>query len=114
MLKSAVANFLVIAVMFSALTLPVWAKRAAPPVVKPVVVGGIKYIAPNDQGTLGHIQAIKVKTGKKLWDQAIYRVKLQPNLEADVQWVFIKSMQVKGDRLLVVNEKDQKFTFPLR
>ncbi len=114
MLKSKVTKLFLTALIGISLTLPALAKRTPAPVVQPVTVSGIKYVAPNDQGTLGHIQAIDVKTGKKLWDKAIYRVKLQPKLEEDVQWVFIKSMQVKGNRLLIVNEKGQKFTLRLR
>jgi outer membrane protein assembly factor BamB len=89
------------------------AKRIAPPIVKPVVVNGIKYVAPNDQGTIGHVQAWNIKTGKKLWDKKLYQIKLDRKLETDVQWVFIQELTVNGDRLRIVNEKQQAFTVKL-
>jgi hypothetical protein len=108
------ARILTATLLMLAIASPALAKRLPPPVVKPVIAQGIKYIAPNDQGTIGHVQAFDLKTKKKIWDKVIYRVKLRRTLEEDVQWVFIKSLEVKGDRLLVVNEKGQKYAVRLR
>ncbi len=47
-------------------------------------------------------------------DRVIYRVKLRRTLKEDVQWVFLKSLEVKGDRLLVANEKAKNIAVQLR
>ena len=44
------------------------AKRTAPVNVAPVVYEGIRYVAPNDDGRRGYIEAWNVETNKKLWD----------------------------------------------
>ena len=43
------------------------AKRTAPVHVDPVVYEGIRYVAPNDDGRRGYIEAWNVGTNKKVW-----------------------------------------------
>jgi hypothetical protein len=106
-------RWFVLAVCFTFLALSpgtVLAKRMGPKPVAPVEVNGVKFLAPNESGREGHIEAHDLKTGEKLWDALIYTVTIDPNLEEDVQWVFITRLEVKGDLLRVTNEKDQTFT----
>ena len=91
-----------------------WAKRAAPQPVTPVVHNGVKYVAPNETGREGKVEARDEKTDKKLWDVVIYKVKIDPNLETDVQWVFITKLDLRGEILLVTNEKNERFTLDLK
>jgi len=91
-----------------------WAKRAGPKAVAPVVHNGVKYVAPNENGREGKIEARNEKTGKKLWDVVVYTIKIDPNLEEDVQWVFITELAVRGNSLLVTNEKNEQFTVDLK
>ena len=91
-----------------------WAKRAGPKSVAPVIHDGVKFVAPNNNGREGKVEARGEKTGEKLWDVVVYTVKIDPNLEADVQWVFITGLAVRGNTLLVTNEKNEQFTLDLK
>ena len=69
-----------------------FAKRLPAVKVDPVFYSGIRYIAPNDDGRRGYIEAWNLGTNKKLWELTIFTNGIDPNLEADVQWVFIKAL----------------------
>jgi hypothetical protein len=82
----------------------VLAKRAAPAKVEPVVQQGVRYVAPNDDGRRAYIEAWDVSTNKKQWDLIVFTNRIDPKLEEDVQWVFIKTLQVREGMLIVVSE----------
>ena len=44
----------------------------------------------------------------------VYEIRVNPFLEKDVQWVFIKSMKLEGDRLVVVDEKGKEHEVDLK
>lgn len=96
-----------------------YAKRAAPKEVPPVTFQGVKYSAPpwgylnerNQNG--GYIEANSLKTGKLLWALRIYEVKYDPNLESDVQDVFITSLKIVDGNLEILNEAGDKFVVDL-
>lgn len=90
-----------------------WAKRAAPKPVAPVVHNGVQYTAPHASGREGKIVACDANSGKRLWELVVYTVKINPNLEEDVQWVFITGLAIKGDKLLVNNEKGVQYAVDL-
>jgi hypothetical protein len=92
-----------------ALLLPslVIAKRVAPAKVEPVVYQGVRYIAPNDDGRRAYIEAWDVQTNKKLWDLTIFTNRIDPTLEEDVQWVFIKALNFRDGALVVTSERDK-------
>ncbi|MBL8495342.1 MAG: hypothetical protein JNM37_13970, partial [Rhodocyclaceae bacterium] len=48
-------------------------------------------------------------TRRELWRQRIYEVLRDPALEADVQDVFIKTLEVVNSRLLIRNERGEVF-----
>jgi hypothetical protein len=81
--------------------------------VAPVVHQGVKYVAPNDNGRQGRIEARNEKTGEKLWDAVIYTVKIDPNLEEDVQWVFISALELRDNTLVITNEKGDRYLLDL-
>jgi len=54
-----------------------------------------------------------VRSNKLLWDRMVYRVLYKPNLEKDVQDVFIVEVRVKNGRLFVKNERSQEFEMDL-
>ena len=70
------------------------AKRLPPLKVDPVSYEGIRYVAPNDDGRRGYIEAWNVGTNKKLWELTLFTNPIDPNLEEDVQWVFIKMLNL--------------------
>jgi len=101
-----------LAVVFSSmLLLPqlTSAKRIAPAKVDPVIYEGIRYVAPNDDGRRGYVEAWNVVTNKKLWDLTIFRNRIDPNLEEDVQWVFIKGLDMHDGGLLITSESGKTY-----
>ena len=85
------------------------AKRIAPVNVVPVVYQGIRYLAPNDDGRRGYIEAWNVGTNKKLWELTIFTNVIDPNLEEDVQWVFIMALTIQDGRLMVTSERGKTY-----
>ncbi len=85
------------------------AKRLSPVDVDPVIYEGIRYVAPNDDGRRGYIEAWNVGTNKKLWELTIFTNGIDPNLEEDVQWVFIKALNIQGGRLMVTSESGMTY-----
>jgi hypothetical protein len=97
-------------------TLLAEAKRGVPTEVLPVTVGNIEYSAPHRNGThkqMGFIEARVPKSGELIWSRQIYAVKYDPDLEGDVQDVFIKSITVEGNNLIIINEKNSKYQLNL-
>ena len=97
-------------------TLLAEAKRGAPAEVLPVTVGNIEYSAPHRNGThrkMGLLEARDLKSGKLIWSRQIYAVKYDPDMEGDVQDVFIKSINVEGNSLIITNERNSKYQLDL-
>jgi len=90
------------------------AKRAQAAKVEPVVYENIRYVAPNDDGRRGYIQAWDTRTEKKLWDLTIYHNFINPFMEEDVQWVFVKKLSVEDGRLKLVDERDREYGVNLK
>jgi hypothetical protein len=90
------------------------AKRAAPPKIEPVIHDDIRYVAPNDDGRRAHIDAWDVQTNKKLWDVAVFRNRIDPKLEEDVQWVFINKLSVRDGTPLVTSERGNTYQIDLK
>ena len=114
-------NKLVITVMLAALfltaTSTVLAKRALPNDVKPITVGQIEYRVPMSTvaGEMGYVEAwdTSKEHDRLLWRRQIYAIKYDLNLERDVQDVFITSMKLKGNTMLITNESDSKYELDL-
>ena len=97
-------------------TLLAEAKRRAPAEVLPVTVGNIEYSAPHRKGThkqMGFIEARELKSGELIWSRQIYIVLYIPGLVGDVQDVFIKSITVEGNNLIITNERNSKYQLDL-
>ena len=91
-----------------------FAKRLAPVKVDPVIYEGVRYVAPNDDGRRGYIEAWNVGTNKKLWELTIFTNAIDPNLEEDVQWVFIKALTIHDGRLTVTTERGKTYQVDLK
>ena len=92
---------------------PAAAKRSMPKGVA-IVHEGVRYEAVHfGKSTEKKIQAIDIKSGAKLWELVIYKVRVDPKLERDVQEVFINSMKVDGDKLIMTNEYKEEFVVDL-
>jgi hypothetical protein len=89
------------------------AKRIAPTKVEPVIHEGIRYVAPNDDGRRAYIEAWDVQTNKRFWDLTIWANPIDPKVEEDIQWIFIKALGVRGDTLVVTSERGNTYRVDL-
>jgi hypothetical protein len=103
--------FVALALLVPSLAL---AKRVAPAKVEPVIYQGVRYIAPNDDGRRAYIEAWDVQTNKRLWDLTIFTNWIDPTLEEDVQWVFIKALNIRDGALVVTSERDKIYRVDLK
>ena len=110
-MSRSVLIFVAVALLLPSLAL---AKRVAPVMVEPVIHQGVRYIAPNDDGRRGYIEAWDVRTNKKLWDLTIFTNRIDPKLEEDVQWVFIKALNIRDGALMVTSERDKIYRVDLK
>jgi hypothetical protein len=90
------------------------AKRTAPPKVEPVIHERIRYVAPNDDGRRGYIEAWDVQTNRKLWDLTVFTNRIDPKLEEDIQWVFINKLSLYDGTLIVAPERGNSYQVDLR
>ena len=98
-------------------TLLAEAKRGVPAEVLPVTVGNIEYSAPHRNGShkqMGFIEARDLKSGGLIWSRQIYAVKYDLELEGDVQDIFIKSIAVQGNNLIITNERNSEYQLNLK
>ena len=111
---NSLARFAVLIAAFALCLAAAYAKRSAPEPVEPVVYQGVKYIALNQDKDDGrYIAALDEKTSETLWELKIYQEKFDENLERDVQEVFIVSLEIAGEKLLITNEKGETFRVDL-
>ena len=90
--------------------------RQRAPDVPPVERGGVRYEQASDGRDVGAdtadgvLVATDAKSGKLLWVLTVYRTKIDPALETDVQWRFFTGMAFDPDgRLRITNEAGQIF-----
>ncbi len=98
---------------------PAGADRTPPKKVSPVVYNDIKYSAPQSPSsshkqTGGYIEAWNTKTNTKLWELKIYDVKFNPKLEWDVQEVYITSLKLDGEKLIITNENSDVYELDIK
>jgi hypothetical protein len=106
----------VIFIVFAATVLPCLAsaKRAAPARVEPVTHEGIRYVVPNDDGRRAYVEAWDVRTNKKRWELTVFTTPIDPKLEEDVQWVFIKSLSLRDGSLGITSERGKTYQIDLK
>jgi hypothetical protein len=119
MRNTAITTLLILAISICASPNEYKFKRSPPKKVRPVVHKGIKYTAPhfvlsNGEAIAGgYIEAFDAKTNKELWRIKVYETKYNPQLERDVQDVFISSLAIKKNMLVVVNERHERYEIDL-
>lgn len=89
------------------------AKRSGPAKVEPIIHEGVRYEAPNENGRRAIIRASDAKTGKQLWEKEIFTVTIKPDLEQDVQWVFIKRLSIEQQKLIIVATNGKSYALNL-
>ena len=102
---------------------PIAVKRRAPPKVAAVTLDGIRYEqtvlarseAEGRQRT-GYLAAYKGSSDERLWRVRVYELKVDPNLEGDVQDVYFKKLEAapNGHELLIENEIGGHFAVDVR
>ncbi len=92
------------------------AKRMGPPDVDPVVVGPTRFEAlhfARERGFAqngGYIVALDNATGRELWTLRVYENLYDPEMEEDVQDIFVETIRaVSDERLEVEDEQGRKF-----
>jgi hypothetical protein len=90
------------------------AKRTPPPKVEPVVQEGVRYTAPNNDGKRASVRALDAKTDKLLWEVTVFRNTINPALEEDVQWIFIKKLRTADGNLVVIDERNRAYRVDLK
>ena len=91
-------------------TQPVSAKIVGTPEPTNVNYNGLEFSAP--QNHMGYVEA-RDKDNNKVWEKELYKVETDPNLETDVQWVFIKKMEILDGMLIATNDKNENYTIDL-
>ena len=93
------------------------AKRAAPPVVEPVTMGGVRYSVAVER-TNTHFNVIlradRVFDSTRLSTTPVYRIQYEPKLEKDVQEIFPESLKVEGNDVVLTDEKGTSYRVTLQ
>ena len=105
-------HILVVILVLSAA--PVFARRTPAPRVPAVEHAGVRYVAPNTSGRVAYVEARDVQTGAELWRTPVFTNRIDPSLEEDVQWIFIKRLDVIDGTLVVIDERDRKYLVDLK
>ncbi len=89
------------------------ASRAPPPRVPPVFIAGVRYAqVPGDlekDGQVGGMLAAYDASNRELWRLKVYENPRRPELEGDVQDVWFRSLRAEGSKLLIENERGERF-----
>lgn len=93
------------------------AKRIPPREVAPVTIGKLRFEVIHwgkERGFSqngGYIAALDSTSGEELWTLKIYDVEYDPELESDVQDIFIESMSKTwfGNKLKLCDERGRKY-----
>jgi len=94
-------------------------KRVGPSAVTPLTFDGVRFEAlhwARERGlgqNGGYLLAIDAASNKELWTARVYAIDYVPNLETDVQDIFIRTIErgESGHDLLVTDERGRRFRF---
>ena len=86
-------------------------KRSAPEVVAPLRQGEVEFRVPHTQ--MGCVEAWDIKREQLIWRRQVYVVKYNVSLERDVQDVFIQSVELKSNTLVVKSERKSEYQLDL-
>jgi hypothetical protein len=92
---------------------PVFAKRGPVPEVKSVFYIDKEIRVANDSrpGNLGFIHVYVKGTNKLIFSKQIYFIVYNFMLERDAQDIYIKTLEVKGDTIIIENELGYTYSF---
>jgi hypothetical protein len=84
------------------------AKRTPPKPVAPVSGEGVTYNSSGD-GFEEFVVATKTDSGEELWKAKIFTIQVKPELEKDIQAVYITKLKLAGSNLYVRDESARCF-----
>lgn len=82
-------------------------KRKAPKTPAPLKVKDVEFSAPVTE--MGFVVAKDLASNKEIWKKQVYKIEYDKNLEKDVQDVFIDSLWLSGNNVMVRNEKGELY-----
>lgn len=89
------------------------ASRARPPHVPPVFIAGMRYAQVpghvETDGAASGILAACDASNREVWRLKVYEHPRRPELEGNVQDVWFRSLRVEGGKLLIENERGERF-----
>lgn len=95
----------------------IFAMRLPSPKVEPLTKGNFTYKAsistPYGQGYCFGILIIEsIEAPRYFYTIPVYSIRINHHVEADIQWVFIKSIEFKNDEIITItNERNYVFEF---
>jgi hypothetical protein len=89
------------------------ASRIGPARAGSIVIAGVRY--ESVWGALGSFRASDAKTGKELWSLELYKIAYIPELETDVQDVFVIALKKESDdSILATDERGRVYRVDLK
>ncbi len=89
------------------------ASRIGPGPADSIVIAGVRYEPVWD--SLGRFRASDAKTGQELWSLELYKIAYNPDLETDVQDVFVIALKKESDgSILATDERGRGYRVDLR
>jgi hypothetical protein len=94
------------------------AKRMMPQEPTPVVYKGVKFVAAKrprkekingNEADVWFVEGWDVAKNTKIFEKEAYKININTSLEYDVQMVFITSLTVEDNKLVVANENGGKY-----
>lgn len=109
-------KIIIFSALFFSLTF-LYAKRTPPPEVPPIFHNGCEYIADYSDGLFkgkGQIIIKSLTDSKIIKSISIYSIWYKPFLEKDLQWVYIKKIElIDNNTIRIYNENDKIFDLQL-
>lgn len=88
------------------------ASRGRPPHIPSVFIAGMRYAqVPGDEAG-GHVVGMLAAfdgANREVWRLKVYETPRRPELEGDVQDTWFRSLRVEGGKLLIENERGERF-----
>lgn len=89
------------------------ASRGRAPDVPPVSIGTMRYVQVRGDretgGQVGGMLAAYDASNREVWRLKVYENPRRPELESDVQDVWFRSLRADGGKLLIENERGERF-----
>lgn len=95
-----------------------WSKRMAPAKIKPIVSQGREFSFQVEQspckngencGMQVFLVSKNIASGRINWKRELYQKLFNPNLEIDMQTVFLRSLELSKQQLIAIDERGSKY-----